>query len=163
MSYQKASDDMNNLLNSTDIATLFLDNDLCVRRFTNQTTNIIKLIPGDAGRPFTDLVTSLDYPNFVENINKVLDTLIFHEEQVSCKDGRWFIVRIMPYKTRDNRIDGVVIIFTDITERKGLEERALDKALSDLQVQFNIQAEELRLAQEELKKRNKMDLIRKRI
>jgi two-component system CheB/CheR fusion protein len=114
----KASDDMNNLLNSTDIATLFLDNDLRVRRFTTQTTSIIKLIPGDAGRPITDLVTSLHYPELADDAREVLRSLIYHETRVTSKDNRWFIVRIMPYRTQDNRIDGVVITFSDITTTK---------------------------------------------
>lgn len=114
----KASDDMNNLLNSTDIATLFLDNDLRVRRFTTQTTSIIKLIPGDAGRPITDLVTSLHYPALADDAREVLRSLIYHETRVAAKDQRWFIVRIMPYRTQDNRIDGVVITFSDITTTK---------------------------------------------
>jgi two-component system CheB/CheR fusion protein len=114
----QASDDMKNLLNSTDIATLFLDNELKVRRFTDQTTNIIKLIPGDAGRPITDLVTTLEYPELVLDAREVLRTLIFHEKQVATNDLRWFTVRIMPYRTQDNHIDGVVITFTNITVSK---------------------------------------------
>jgi len=153
----KASDDMNNLLNSTDIATLFLDNDLCVRRFTDQATTIIKLIPSDVGRPITDLVSTLDYPALVDNIRKVLRTLVFNEEQVSSTDGRWFVVKIMPYRTQDNRIDGVVIIFSDITDRKELEDKALHKALSQLQTRFNLKDEELHQAKIDLK--DKVDLL----
>jgi two-component system CheB/CheR fusion protein len=114
----KASDDMSNLLNSTDIATLFLDNDLRVRRFTSQTTNIIKLIPGDAGRPISDLVSTLNYPTLVDDAQEVVSSLIFHEELTSSSDGSWFNVRIMPYRTQDNRIDGVVIVFSDVTKAK---------------------------------------------
>lgn len=114
----KASDDMSNLLNSTDIATLFLDNDLCVRRFTNQITNIINLIAGDVGRPITDLVTGIHYASLAGDARKVLRTLIPHEIDVPATDERWFNVRIMPYRTQDNRIDGVVIIFNDISVLK---------------------------------------------
>tara|TARA_R110001592_G_scaffold181747_1_gene424590 strand:+ start:6811 stop:9525 length:2715 start_codon:yes stop_codon:yes gene_type:complete len=147
----KASDDMNNLLNSTDIATLFLDNDLCVRRFTDQVTSIIKLIPSDVGRPITDLVSVLNYPALVNNIQNVLRTLVFCEEQVSSTDGRWFVVRIMPYRTQDNRINGVVIIFSDITGRKDMEEKALQKALSALRARFNLKDEELHQTKIDLK------------
>lgn len=114
----KSSDDMNNLLNSTDIATLFLDNNLRVRRFTNQTTSIIKLLPGDCGRPITDLVSILNYPTLVQDAQEVIKSLIFHKETAAASDGRWFNVRMMPYRTQDNRIDGVVIVFSDITEAK---------------------------------------------
>jgi two-component system CheB/CheR fusion protein len=113
--------DMKNLLNSTDIATLFLDDALAVRRFTTQTTNIIKLIPGDAGRPITDIASDLDYPEMAADARQVLRTLIFVEKQVAAHDGRWFLVRIMPYRTTENRIDGVVITFSNITEAKTLE------------------------------------------
>ncbi|NHZ39223.1 PAS domain-containing protein [Massilia sp. CCM 8693] len=120
----QASDDMKNLLNSTDIATLFLDEDMRIRRFTNRITGIIKLIPSDAGRPVTDLVSTLDYPSLAEDAREVLRSLVFREVQVSALDGRWFTVRIMPYRTQDNRIDGVVITFIDISASKTLE-RAL--------------------------------------
>ncbi|WP_374709635.1 CheR family methyltransferase [Massilia scottii] len=120
----QASDDMKNLLNSTDIATLFLDEQMCIRRFTNRVTGIIKLIPGDAGRPITDLVSTLNYPSLAEDAREVLRSLVFREVQVSALDGRWFTVRIMPYRTQDNRIDGVVITFIDISSSKTLE-RAL--------------------------------------
>ena len=138
----QASDDMKNLLNSTDIATLFLDDDLKVRRFTDQTTSIIKLIPGDAGRPVTDLVTELDYAGLADDVREVLRSLIFHECHVPARDGRWFAVRIMPYRTQDNRIDGVVITFVDITLAK-TQEDTLREALEALQGRFAEQSEEL--------------------
>ena len=117
----RASNDMKNLLNSTDIATLFLDNDLNVRRFTPQAAKIIKLIPGDVGRPITDLVSALDYPVLVDDVREVLRVLASVEKPISARDGRWFNVRVMPYRTNDERIDGVVITFTDITTAKKLE------------------------------------------
>jgi two-component system CheB/CheR fusion protein len=117
----QANNDMKNLLNSTDIATLFLDNTLAVRRFTTQTTSIIKLIAGDTGRPITDINTDLDYPEMAADVREVLRTLVFIEKQVATRDGRWFLVRIMPYRTLENRIDGVVITFSNITEAKRLE------------------------------------------
>ncbi len=117
----RAANDMKNLLNSTDIATLFLDNDLNVRRFTSQATKIIKLIPGDIGRPVTDLVTELDYPSLAEDVREVLRKLASAEKAAATRDGRWFNLRIMPYRTMDDRIDGVVITFADITVAKTLE------------------------------------------
>ncbi len=85
------------------------------------TTSIIKLIPGDVGRPITDLASDLVYPELAEDAREVLRTLVFVEKQVAARDGRWFAVRIMPYRTLDNRIDGVVITFANITVAKTLE------------------------------------------
>jgi two-component system CheB/CheR fusion protein len=118
---------MKNLLNSTDIATLFLDKDLQVRRFTTQATKIIKLISGDVGRPITDLASDLLYPELTADAREVLQKLGFKERPVNARDGRWFTVRIMPYRTLDDRIDGVVITFADITVAKTLEAKLRDK------------------------------------
>jgi two-component system CheB/CheR fusion protein len=118
---------MKNLLNSTDIATLFLDNDLKVRRFTTQATKIIKLIPSDVGRPITDLASDLLYPELAADAGEVLRKLGFAERPVNARDGRWFNVRTMPYRTLDDRIDGVVMTFTDITGAKKLETELREK------------------------------------
>ena len=117
----RANNDMRNLLDSTDIATLFLDDALNVRRFTPQTVKIIKLIPSDAGRPITDLASDLIYPGLADDAREVLRTLVFKEQAIATRDGRWFTVRIMPYRTLDNRIDGVVMTLIDITAAKTLE------------------------------------------
>ncbi len=123
----RASNDMKNLLNSTDIATLFLDNNLHVRQFTSQATKIIKLIPGDIGRPVTDLASDLLYPELTADARDVLRKLGFLEKPIGTGDGRWFTVRIMPYRTQDDRIDGLVITFADITVAKNLELQLLEK------------------------------------
>ena len=123
----QASNDMKNLLDSTDIATLFLDKQLKVRRFTPQATRIIKLIATDAGRPITDLASTLRYPELAGDAREVLRKLVPIEKPVGTIDGRWFTVRIMPYRTMDDRIDGVVITFANITESKSLEARLRDK------------------------------------
>ncbi len=117
----RASNDMKNLLDSTDIATLFLDNSLNVRRFTPQAAKIIKLIPADEGRPITDLATELRYPDLANDAREVLRTLAALERPIGARAGRWFTVRIMPYRTLDDRIDGVVITFADITAARTLE------------------------------------------
>jgi hypothetical protein len=103
------------------VATVFLDNDLHVRRFTTQATKIVKLIPADAGRPITDLASDLRYPELADDAREVLRTLTPTEKPIATHDGRWFTVRIMPYRTLDSRIDGVVITFADITAAKSLE------------------------------------------
>ena len=123
----RSSNDMKNLLNSTDIAILFLDNHLNVRRFTSQATKIIKLIPGDIGRPVTDLASDLLYPELTPDAREVLRKLGFSEKSVKTADGRWFTVRIMPYRTQDDRIDGLVITFADITVAKNLEIQLREK------------------------------------
>ena len=117
----RASDDMDNLLNSTDIATLFLDRHLNVRRFTTRATGLFKLIAGDVGRPITDIVSDMDYPGLAGDAREVLRTLMFQEKEIAASADRWFMVRTMPYRTQDNRIDGVVITFTDISVAKQLE------------------------------------------
>jgi two-component system CheB/CheR fusion protein len=138
----RASNDMKNLLDSTDIATLFLDKDLNVRRFTPQATKIIKLIPADAGRPITDLVSDLKYPTLADDVREVLRTLASTEKPVAARDGRWLTVRIMPYRTLDDRIDGVVITFADITTSKTLETKlrakqaGLEKRVADQSTQM---------------------------
>jgi two-component system CheB/CheR fusion protein len=141
---------MKNLLNSTDIATVFLDNDLRLRRFTVQAKTIIKFIPGDIGRPITDLASDLQYPALVTDANEVLRTLVFSEKAISTSDGRWFTVRIMPYRTMDNRIEGVVITFTDITVAKILEAR-LRKQNVDLDILSVEQGRALDKAEDRLK------------
>jgi len=117
----RAQNDWSNLLNSTDIATLFLDKELRVRRFTTQATQIIKLIPGDVDRPITDLASDLDYPEMADDAKSVLQTLVPTQKEISTRDGRWYATRIMPYRTLQDRIDGVVITFTDITPSKKME------------------------------------------
>ena len=124
----RSNNDMKNLLNSTDIATLFLDGELHVRRFTTPTAKIIKLIPGDAGRPITDIASDLVYGDLAEDAREVLRTLMFKEKQVATSDGRWFVVRIMPYRTIDNVIDGVVITFTDASAARALETTLREQA-----------------------------------
>ena len=116
-----AQSDMQNLLNSIEIAILFLDQDLNVRRFTDRASKIIKLRESDVGRPLSDLTTSLHYPELHADALETLRTLEVSEKQILADDHRWFSVRIMPYRRLDNRIDGVVITLLDITESKTLE------------------------------------------
>jgi two-component system, chemotaxis family, CheB/CheR fusion protein len=119
--YSRLDNDMKNLLNSTDIATLFLDKELNIRRYTNQATKIFKLIKSDVGRPITDQVSDINYPEMAEDALEVLNTLVFIEKQISGKDGQWFNVRIMPYRTFEDRIDGLVITFINISELKKMK------------------------------------------
>ncbi|GJQ64377.1 MAG: chemotaxis protein CheR [Melioribacteraceae bacterium] len=116
--YAAANNDMKNLLNSTDIATLFLDKELNIRRFTEQTTKLFKLRQTDIGRPFTEIVNKLHYPEITDHALEVLRTLVIKENEISTDDQQWLTIRIMPYRTVDDRIDGLVITFIDNTEQK---------------------------------------------
>jgi two-component system CheB/CheR fusion protein len=117
-----AQSDMSNLLNSINIAILFLDQDLNVRRYTDRAKKIVNIRESDVGRPFSDLTSNLQYPELHEDALETLRTLTFSEKQILTNNNRWFTVRIMPYRRLDNVIDGVVITFVDITETKDLEQ-----------------------------------------
>jgi two-component system CheB/CheR fusion protein len=138
--FSRVNNDMKNLLNSTDIATLFLDKELNIRRFTIQATKIIKLIKSDIGRPFTDLVTDLIYPELSADALEVLKTLVFIQKPIPTKDGRWFNIRIMPYRTLDDRIDGLVITFINISELKKVELK-LDETEKVNNLLFNLSSD----------------------
>ena len=124
--FSRVNNDMKNLLNSTDIATLFLDKEMNIRRFTNEATKIFKLIKSDIGRPLTDLVSDIEYPELATDALEVLKTLVFIQKQIPTKDGRWFSIRIMPYRTFDDRIDGLVITFVNNSDIKHLEGELLE-------------------------------------
>ncbi len=119
--FMRSNDDMVNLLNSTNIATLYLDKGLNIRRFTDQATTIFKLRNSDVGRPFTEIVTNLKYSKLEKDALDVLKSLVFIETSVETIDNKWFDVKIMPYRTIDDHIDGLVITFSDISVAKKLE------------------------------------------
>jgi two-component system CheB/CheR fusion protein len=128
----RANDDMKNLLNGTDIATIFLDHELNIKRYTDQARKVIRLIPTDVGRPVGDLVSKLKYKSLAEDALDVLHSLVFKEAEVQSEDGGWYLMRILPYRTTENVIDGLVVTFVDITKIKGLqaETRRLVAALN---------------------------------
>ncbi|MHC1743128.1 MAG: CheR family methyltransferase [Syntrophobacteraceae bacterium] len=115
-------DDMRNLLNSTEIATIFVDNGLRVKRFTREATAIINLISSDIGRPLQHVVTNLTYEHMARDLAAVLEKLTPREAEVQTTAGKWYSMRIMPYRTTDNRIDGAVLTFTSIDEQKKAQE-----------------------------------------
>ena len=116
-------DDMRNLLNSTEIATIFVDNDIRVRRFTPEATVIVNLIQTDIGRPLTHVVTNLVYTAMIKDIAEVLKNLTPKVVEVQTKEGKWYTMRILPYRTIDNRIDGSVLTFSFIGEQKKIQGR----------------------------------------
>ena len=136
------TNDMKNLLDSTKIATLFLDNKLCVKRFTNQMAMVSRLKSSDAGRPITDIASDLIYPELIEDVKEVLRTLNTVEKQVMSFNGTWFNARILPYRTLEDKIDGVVITYVNITESKLLE-LELRKTKSTLEQRLEDQGEEV--------------------
>lgn len=122
----QAYDDMNNLLASTAIGTIFLDSNLKIKRFTPTMAKIINLIETDIGRPIEHLSSQLIYSDFVADVNKVLHNLTPLKTAVKAQDGTWYQMRIMPYRTSENVIEGVVITFVDITQEKLMEEELKD-------------------------------------
>jgi two-component system, chemotaxis family, CheB/CheR fusion protein len=119
----RLNNDMNNLLAGTGIATIFVDQKLCILRFTPTIAQIINLIGSDVGRPVGQIVSNLvGYDSLVADAKKVLDTLESQDRRVQTTDGNWFQMRIKPYRTIENVIEGVVIVFVDITDMKRTEE-----------------------------------------
>ncbi|MEI7983246.1 MAG: PAS domain-containing protein, partial [Bacteroidota bacterium] len=125
--FKQASNDMQNLLNTIEIATLFLDKELNIRRFTDHLVNIMKIRNSDIGRPFTDITTDLQYPEMLNHARQVIKTLTAVESQISTTDGRWFNVRIIPYRTLEDRIEGLVITFVDITVAENVKKVLAEK------------------------------------
>ncbi len=113
-----ANDDMRNLLNSTQIATIFVDNAMQVRRFTPEAAKIINLIQTDIGRPLQHVVSNLAYEKLISDLEAVLGELSPREAEVQTQAGEWYHMRIMPYRTTNNRIDGAVLTFASIDDQK---------------------------------------------
>ena len=118
----RTNNDMKNLLESVDIPTVFLDNDLRIKRFTAHATKVINLIHTDIGRPIDDIVTKIEGATLTEDARAVLDDLVPKEKEVMTRDGSCYSMRILPYRTVENVIDGVVVTFQDFSERKQAEE-----------------------------------------
>lgn len=112
-----AQSDMKNVLNSIEIAILFLDQHLNVRRYTDRAATLVNLRESDIGRPLSDLTSSLQYPALHEDALETLRSLVPSERQILTDDGRQFLVRVMPYRRIDNMIDGVVITLLDLSKR----------------------------------------------
>ncbi len=122
------NDDMDNLMASTEIGTIFFDSDLCVRKFTQPATKIFHLIKSDLGRPITHISHNLEYGEFQEDVERVLRESAPREFEAQNKEGEWFLVRIMPYRTGGKEISGVVVSFVDITARKAYQEQLFQQS-----------------------------------
>jgi two-component system, chemotaxis family, CheB/CheR fusion protein len=116
------NNDFQNLISSTDIGTLFLDRQQRVKFFTPRVCDVFNLLPHDVGREVSDITTLLRHAELYADIERVLDTLHVAEREVQTTAGRWFLLRILPYRTVDDRIEGVVLTFQDITSRRRTEE-----------------------------------------
>jgi two-component system CheB/CheR fusion protein len=121
--FSRINNDMSNLLAGTDIGTVFVDEQMRILRFTPAATKTINLIQSDVGRPVSHIVSNLDYANLVEDIQAVLDTLTPREAEAQADDGQWYLVRILPYRTLENAIQGAVLTFVNITEQKQVQEQ----------------------------------------
>lgn len=120
---EQTNNDLNNLLASTEIATLFLDLEARIRWFTPAIKNVMRLIASDVGRPISDLATTVTGSRLAPAALRVLETLVPVESEVRGEGGRWFLRRVLPYRTADNRIDGIVVTFVDMTDRKHAEQQ----------------------------------------
>ncbi|MGG7604303.1 CheR family methyltransferase [Massilia sp. BKSP1R2A-1] len=120
----KANDDLNNLIASTDIATIFVDSGLRIKRFTPRAADLFSIIASDVGRSLLDLTHKLDYDQLAEDVSATFDTLRLVEREVRSLEGRYYIVRLLPYRTNEDRIEGAVMTFFDITLRRQAEEQA---------------------------------------
>jgi two-component system CheB/CheR fusion protein len=107
--------DLQNLLAATDIATLLLDRELNIRRYTPRICEVFNVLPGDRGRPLAHITHKLQYTTLLEDATAVLQSLIPFEQEVSSEDNRWYVIRVLPYRTADDHISGVLITLVDIT------------------------------------------------
>lgn len=119
----RTNSDMRNFLDSLEVPTIFLDSQLRIKRFTTLVPQLIHLIESDIGRPISHIQTNLNYDKLVADSDRVLKTTKYVETEVEAKDGRWFLMRILPYKAPGNVLDGVVITFLDISELRRVAER----------------------------------------
>ncbi|MBV9489367.1 MAG: PAS domain-containing protein [Verrucomicrobia bacterium] len=118
----KANSDLQNLMAATDIATIFLDRQLRIQRYTPAAVRLFSLIPTDLGRPLSDLSHRLEDDFIVTEAERVLASLVPVEREKRSADGHWYLARLLPYRSAEDRISGVVLTFVDITERKTAED-----------------------------------------
>jgi two-component system CheB/CheR fusion protein len=119
----RANNDLNNLMASTGVGTIFVNHKLLIQRFTASVTPIINLIASDVGRPLGDIASNLTgYDQLLDDVRAVLESLIPRDVEVQTRAGSWYLLRIQPYRTMENVIEGAVINFTEISELKKAQE-----------------------------------------
>ena len=121
----QTANDMQNLLNSTQVATIFLDAELRVNRYTEPAKGLFNLIPSDVGRPLSHLTSNVQYEALIADCREVLRTLVPKEVEARGRDGSWYLVRTIPYRTVGNVIEGVVLTFVDVTRVEEAERQAV--------------------------------------
>ncbi|WP_152603081.1 CheR family methyltransferase [Caballeronia sordidicola] len=117
----KANDDLQNLITSTDIATIFVDRAMCIKRYTPGAATVFNLIDADVGRSLFDITHRLAYPELADDVSATFQSLRLTEREVATSDGRWFFARVLPYRTADDRIDGAVLSLVETTARHRAE------------------------------------------
>ena len=122
----RTNSDLVNLMAATDVCTLFLDPDLCIKRFTPRLAELFNVATADVGRSITDFTHRLEYGGFEEDARRVLRDLNLVEREIPSRDGAWILLRFRPYRTLDDKIDGVVATFMDVTERRRMEDSLRD-------------------------------------
>jgi two-component system CheB/CheR fusion protein len=118
----RAHSDLQNLMAATDFGTLFLDSGLRIKRFTRQVTELFSITPSDEGRPIADFAHRLEYDSLISDARRVLANLTPIVHEIRSRDGRWYDVRLRPYRTVEDKIDGIVLTFVDMTDRRQTEE-----------------------------------------
>lgn len=146
--HQAVNNDLASLLASIDIAVLFLDREFTIRRFTPQVRELFEMIPADVGRPLSDLSRKFTDPALMEDARAVLDKLVPTERTIKVGADQWYRRRITPYRSADNKIDGVVITFMDVTDRHRaqeavrISEEQFHRAIQDAPIPMIMQAED---------------------
>jgi len=125
--YEEANNDITNLLNSADLAVLFLDSKLRIKRFTPAATSLFKLIDSDLGRPLAYLDGQLEDPQLLSDAQNVAKSLVPAKTEVPSRDGNWYVRRTLPYRTQDHRINGVVVTYSDITHLRQSQQLAYER------------------------------------
>ncbi len=139
---EAANNDLGNLMASTDIATLFLDTRLRIRRFTPAAMRLFGLIAGDEGRPVADLSLRLSDPTLPQDAEEVVESLAPHHKEVQAESGEWYLRRILPFRTQDRRVEGLVVTYADVTNLKQFA-RQLERHKTELEILVRERTQEL--------------------
>jgi two-component system, chemotaxis family, CheB/CheR fusion protein len=122
----KINDDLQNLIAANDIGTIFVDRNICIKRYTPRAIDVFSIIPSDIGRSLLDITHRLEYDKLADDAAEAFDSLRLIERELRSNDDRWYLARFVPYRTTEDRIDGAVLSFIDITERRIAEDRLRD-------------------------------------
>ena len=141
----RVNNDLQNLIASTDIGTIFLDRDLRIKRYTRQMQNLFNIIPTDLNRPLAHVTHKLHYQGLVDDARQVIERLTVVEREIQASSGEWFLVRLLPYRSLDDRIEGVVMTFVDMTQRvrASHEHEELIRQLAGQQTQLDMVVQQM--------------------